>query len=134
MPSRLEPLSANRYGIRFTADGEFRELLERVRSLAGHRLPGGELATLMKRGLEAYERELLKERFSVGRKPRTKRRAENEQKRVSNVDVDSSDTRASNVDAETANVESSDIRALNVENPDTRAFNGRKPRHARFRR
>jgi hypothetical protein len=81
----------------------------------------------MKRGLEAYERELLKERFSVGRKPRTKRRAENEQKRVSNVDVESSDTRASNVDAETANVESSDMRALNVENPDTRAFNGENP-------
>src|SRR6185295_18589376 len=67
---RLEPLSADRYGVHFTADGEFCELLERVRGLAGHRLPNGDLMTLFKRGLEAYERELTKERFAVGRVPR----------------------------------------------------------------
>jgi hypothetical protein len=67
---RLEPLSADRYGVHFTADGEFRELLERVRGLAGHRLPNGDLMTLLKRGLEAYERQLMKERFALGRKPR----------------------------------------------------------------
>ena len=48
-PRRLEPLSADRYGVHFTADGEFRELLERVRGLAGHRLPSGDLMTLLKR-------------------------------------------------------------------------------------
>ncbi|MEI9952210.1 MAG: hypothetical protein WDO74_25295 [Pseudomonadota bacterium] len=67
-PRRLEPLSANRYGVHFTVDGEFRELLERVRGLAGHRLPSGDLMTLIKRGLDAYERELTKERFALGRK------------------------------------------------------------------
>ena len=72
-PRRLEPLSADRYGVHFTADGEFRELLERVRGLAGHRLPSGDLMTLLKRGLEAYERELSKERFALGRKPRRSR-------------------------------------------------------------
>ena len=41
-PGRLEPLSADRFGVHFTADGEFRELLERVRGLAGHRLPSGD--------------------------------------------------------------------------------------------
>src|SRR6478752_3281300 len=70
---RLEPLSADRYGVHFTADGEFRELLERVRGLAGHRLPNGDLMTLLKSGLEAYERELTKERFALGRKPRRSR-------------------------------------------------------------
>jgi hypothetical protein len=70
---RLEPLSADRYGVHFTADGEFRELLERVRGLAGHRLPNGDLMTLLKHGLEAYERELTKERFALGRKPRRSR-------------------------------------------------------------
>src|SRR6188768_3495892 len=70
---RLEPLSADRYGVHFTADGEFRELLERVRGLTGHRLPSGDLMTLLKRGLEAYERELTKERFALGRKPRRSR-------------------------------------------------------------
>ena len=50
-------------------------MLERVRGLAGHRLPSGDLKTLMQRGLEAYERELEKERFAVGRKQRTTKRA-----------------------------------------------------------
>src|SRR5262249_19881863 len=59
-----EPLSADRFAVRFTADAEFCELLERVRGLAAHRLPSGDLMTLMKRGLEAYERELKKERFA----------------------------------------------------------------------
>ena len=72
-PGRLEPLSADRYGVHFTADGEFRELLERVRGLAGHRLPSGDLMTLLKRGLEAYERELSKQRFALGRKQRRSR-------------------------------------------------------------
>ena len=70
---RLGPLSADRYGVHFTADGEFRKLLERVRGLAGHRLPSGDLMTLFKRGLEAYERELSKQRFGFGRKPRPSR-------------------------------------------------------------
>ena len=70
---RLEPLSADRYGIHFTADGEFCELLERVRGLAGHRLPSGDLMTVLKHGLEAYERELEKERFAVGSKARRNR-------------------------------------------------------------
>ncbi|MEI9950003.1 MAG: HNH endonuclease signature motif containing protein [Pseudomonadota bacterium] len=74
-PRRLEPLSADRYGVHFTADSEFRELLERVRGLAGHRLPSGDLMTLIKRGLEAYERELTKERFAVGRRPGRSRAA-----------------------------------------------------------
>ncbi|HET7539113.1 MAG TPA: HNH endonuclease domain-containing protein [Polyangiaceae bacterium] len=69
-PRRIEPLSADRYGVHFTADGEFCQLLERVRGLAAHRLPSGDLLTLLKRGLGAYERELQKERFGIGRKPR----------------------------------------------------------------
>ncbi len=74
-PARIEPLSTDRYGVHLTADGEFRELLERVRGLAGHRLPSGDLLTLMKRGLEAYERDLVKDRFAVGGKARGKRMA-----------------------------------------------------------
>src|SRR6187431_131309 len=72
-PGRIEPLSVDRFGVHFTANAEFRELLERVRGLAGHRLPSGDLMTLLKRGLEAYERELTKERFALGRKPRRSR-------------------------------------------------------------
>jgi hypothetical protein len=71
---RLEPLSPDRFGVHFTADSEFRELLEEVRALASHREPRGDLLRLMKHGLEAYRRELQKQRFGVGRKPRRLRR------------------------------------------------------------
>src|SRR3954465_3554231 len=71
---RIEPLSADRFGVHFTADGEFCQLLERVRGLAGHRTPSGDLLTLLKRGLAAYERELEKKRFAVVKKPRQSRR------------------------------------------------------------
>ncbi len=73
---RPEPLSEGRFGVHFTADREFLELLERVRGLAAHRQPDGDLLTTMKRGLAAYERELEKQRFAIGRKPRRQRRAE----------------------------------------------------------
>jgi len=61
--------------LRFTADTEFLELLEEVRALVSHRdaaqgQSDGDLLSLMKRGLEAYRRELQKERFGVGRKSR----------------------------------------------------------------
>src|SRR5450432_3451746 len=69
-PRELEPLSVDRFAVRFTADAEFREILEEVRALASHREPGGDLLSLLKRGLEAYRRELQKERFGVGQKPR----------------------------------------------------------------
>ena len=70
---RLEPLSPDRFAVRFTADAEFRDALERVRGLAAHRLPSGDLLTLLKNGLQAYERELEKQRFAVGTKPRRAR-------------------------------------------------------------
>lgn len=67
---RVEPLAAGRFGVRFTADDEFVEMLEEVRGLASHRNPKGDLLIVMKAGLAAYRRELLKDRFGVGRKPR----------------------------------------------------------------
>ena len=63
MRGRLEPLSADRFGVHFTADAEFRDLLEEVRALASHGQPKGEILPLMKRALEAYRSELRKSRF-----------------------------------------------------------------------
>ena len=62
----VKPLSADRFSVNFTADVEFRELLEEVRALLSHSEPKGELLTVMKRGLEALRGELLKQRFGVG--------------------------------------------------------------------
>ena len=69
---RVEALSADRFGVHFTADSEFLELLEQARGLASHRLPAGEMAELIKLGLKAFIREAEKQRFAVGRRPRRK--------------------------------------------------------------
>jgi hypothetical protein len=66
----IKPLSADRFSVNFTADKEFRELLEDVRALLSHAEPKGALLNVMKRGLEALRSELLKKRFGIGRKPR----------------------------------------------------------------
>ncbi len=66
----VKPLSAERFSVNFTADAEFKELLEEVRALVSHAEPKGELLNVMKRGLAALKAELLKKRFAVGRKPR----------------------------------------------------------------
>ena len=67
---RIEALSADRFGLHFTADSEFCELLERARARASHRLPAGDIAGVIKLGLKAFIRETEKQRFAVGRKPR----------------------------------------------------------------
>src|SRR6478609_5412142 len=66
----LEPLSAERFGVHFTADAELRELIERARALASHRLPNGDLASLIKLMATCFVRQEEKRRFGIGRKPR----------------------------------------------------------------
>src|SRR4051812_45529562 len=66
----IKPLSVDRLSVNFTADSEFRELLEEVRALLSHTEPKVDLMRVMKRGLEALRSEVLKKRFGVGRKPR----------------------------------------------------------------
>src|SRR2546423_1178019 len=67
---RIEALSAHRFGVHFTADSEFLELLERARALASHRFPSAGTAEVLKLGLKAFVRQAEEERFAVGRKPR----------------------------------------------------------------
>jgi hypothetical protein len=66
----LEALSADRFGVRFSADAELCELIERARALASHRLPKRDLASLMRLVLETFVQHEEKRRFAVGRKPR----------------------------------------------------------------
>ncbi|HKO50118.1 MAG TPA: hypothetical protein VJV79_20450 [Polyangiaceae bacterium] len=56
--------------MQFTADAELRELIERARALASHRLPKGELAGLMKLALASFVRQEEKRRFGIGSRPR----------------------------------------------------------------
>jgi hypothetical protein len=66
----LEALSADRFGVHFTADVELRYLIERARAVASHRLPKGDLASLMKLALTTFVQQEEKRRFAVGGKPR----------------------------------------------------------------
>ena len=67
---KLEALSEGRFGLHFTADAEFVELLGRMRALASHRAPGADLASLIKLALRDSVQLMEKRRFGLGRKPR----------------------------------------------------------------
>jgi len=66
----LQPLSPDRFGVHFTADAELRDLIERARALASHRLPNGDLAGLMKLMAACFVRQEEKRRFGIGSRPR----------------------------------------------------------------
>jgi hypothetical protein len=67
--SKVEPLSAERYRVEFTASATLRAKIEQARELTSHALPNGDLALLFERALdELIERE-LKRRVGAG-KPR----------------------------------------------------------------
>ena len=74
-PRTIEPLSLDRFSLRFTVDTEFLELLEKARDLGSHRVPRPDMMTVLKRSLEAYVQKLEKKRFGIGKKPRVQRRA-----------------------------------------------------------
>src|SRR4029079_18493728 len=50
--SRLEPLSASRWSVQFTASAELHAKIERARELLSHAVPGGDLAVLFERALD----------------------------------------------------------------------------------
>jgi hypothetical protein len=64
----LEPLSPGRFGVHFTADTELKELIERARALASHRLPERDLASLMKLVFASFVAREEKRRFGVDSK------------------------------------------------------------------
>jgi len=66
----LEPLSPDRFGVHFTADAELRDLIERARALTSHRIPNGELASLMKLMVASFVEREEKRRFGIGARPR----------------------------------------------------------------
>jgi hypothetical protein len=66
----IQPTSADRYGVHFTASSSLRDKIEQARALASHRVDSADLAALVELAFDAFIRDLLKERFAVGRKPR----------------------------------------------------------------
>ena len=84
--SKLEPLSAERYLVQFTASAELYGKLERARELLSHSVPNGGLPELVERAFDALIERELKRRTGAG-KPR-KRRAQKPDSRHIPVDVE----------------------------------------------
>jgi len=62
-PSRIEPLSAARYKVQFTAGAELKAKLERAKNLLSHAHPSGDLALIVERGIDLLIAELERKRL-----------------------------------------------------------------------
>jgi hypothetical protein len=62
---RLEPLSAQRYKIQFTANRELKEKLEQARALLRHALPSGDFGPIISRAPDLLIDDLLRSRFGA---------------------------------------------------------------------
>jgi hypothetical protein len=69
---RVEPLSAERYRLEFTASAQFHAKLELARELQSHVVPSGDPALILELGLDALLEQELKRRQGAG-KPRKQR-------------------------------------------------------------
>jgi hypothetical protein len=77
----VKPLSAEAYKVEFTADLALKAKLEKAEELMRHRLGPGNLVGVIDRALDLLIEEVTKERFGVGRTPRSTA-AEAEQREV----------------------------------------------------
>jgi hypothetical protein len=68
--SRLEPLSAQRYLVQFTANATLRDKLERALNLTSHDNPHRELAVVVERGLDLLLARLEKQKLGKSAQPR----------------------------------------------------------------
>jgi len=78
---RLEPLSASRYRVEFTASTELCDKVERARELLSHSLPSGDLAVLFERALDELIAREVRRREGAG-VPRKRRELKAGSRRV----------------------------------------------------
>jgi 5-methylcytosine-specific restriction endonuclease McrA len=67
----IAPLSGETFRIQFTATRACRDVLQEAQDLLRHRVPDGDLSTIIERALRLLVDDVKKERFAVGRKPRS---------------------------------------------------------------
>ena len=83
--SKLEPLSASRYGVQFTASAELHAKIQQATELLSHVVPSGDLAALFERAVDALIESELRRRRGVG--GRRKRRSQKPGSRHVPLDV-----------------------------------------------
>ena len=69
----IAPLVEETYKVQFTASRELRDKLKQAQDLLRHRVPDGDLARIVEKGLDLLIDQVKKERFAVGRKPGSSR-------------------------------------------------------------
>jgi hypothetical protein len=69
----VQPLAPDRYRVTFTANAEMCEKLELAQDLLSHAIPGGDLAQVFARALDALVDALVKQKFAVTSRPATSR-------------------------------------------------------------
>jgi len=75
----IAPLSPEAYKVQFTASPALRDKIREAQDLLRHQLPAGDLAPILDRALTLLIAQVKKERFGVGRKPRSKEQKRKEQ-------------------------------------------------------
>ena len=70
-PPPVTPIAQDTYKLQLTISREFREELREAQALLRHRIPGGDLAVILRTALGQLVASVKKERFAVGRKPRS---------------------------------------------------------------
>jgi len=70
-PAVVCPLSPQRYQVQLTASRQLKDKIEKAKALLRHQVPSGDLSTILDRALSALIEKVEKERFGVGRKPRS---------------------------------------------------------------
>jgi hypothetical protein len=70
--SLMAPLTGETFKVQFTATRELRDKLLEARALLRHRVPDGDLSTIIEKGLDLLIEKVKKERFAVGRKVRAR--------------------------------------------------------------
>lgn len=69
-PGVVKPLCAETYKVQFTASRKLRDKLEAAKGLMRHRVPDGDLATIVDAALDVLIEKVKKERFGTTVKPR----------------------------------------------------------------
>ena len=78
----VDPLSADRFRVQFTASRGQVDKLRQLQELVSHQVPDGDLADVIERAVDALTKRLLAERFGKSGKPRRARSGAGRSRRV----------------------------------------------------
>jgi hypothetical protein len=84
-PTRVAPLSPERYAIQCTISGEIHAKLRYAQELLGHAVPSGDLAQVLDRALDALIAKLEQQKFAQTDRPRPCRRSDDARHVPANV-------------------------------------------------